>query len=233
VGEVSDQGTEWHLSTEPDAWRWKLEDKGVFTVNSSYRKLAGIRFGESPWSEEEKGVFDSMWKSPAPSKVVAFAWRVILNRVPTKVNLALRNILGPEDSKFCVMCNTMDESSIHLLLHCEVASLVWLKLMWWLDNVFIIPHNLFVHWDCWSGGESSLKVKKGLWLIWHAAIWVLWKARNDLIFKEVGFEVDAIVEEIKVLSWRWTLCRLQLPPCLFFEWCWDPKWCLAKAIRRP
>jgi len=143
------------LSTQDNVWRWKLEESGVFSVKSSYRKLEALVSTEVMWTEEEKGVFDNMWKSPAPSKVVAFAWRVLLNRAPTKVNLALRNVLGPEDSTFCVLCNTVEESSCHLFLHCDVASLVWRKLMLWIDRNFLIPPNLFVHWECWSGGGGG------------------------------------------------------------------------------
>jgi len=75
-------------------------------------------------------------------------------------------------------------------------------------------------------------VKKGLWLIWHVAVWALWKARNDLIFKEVGFTVKNIMEVVKVLSWRWVLSRMHLPACLFFKWCWNPKLCLARVFTR-
>lgn len=119
---------------------------------------------------DESRVFDALWKSPAPSKVVAFAWRALLNRVPTKVNLALRKVIAPEESKLCVLCDSLDESSVHSFLHCEVASLVWFQLMVWLENVFITPPNLFVHWECWNWGGRIKKVKKGLCLIWHATV---------------------------------------------------------------
>ena len=42
--------------------------------------------------------------------VLAFAWKVFLNQVPTKVNLALRNVLAPEESTSCPMCNGAEES---------------------------------------------------------------------------------------------------------------------------
>jgi len=32
----------------------------------------------------------------------------------------------------------------------------------------------------------------------------------------------------KVLSWRWSLSRLDIPSRLFFEWCWDPIDCLLR-----
>jgi hypothetical protein len=217
------------LTNEVDMWRWRWEDSGVFSVNSAYRRLKGIVFNEVPWREDEKGVFENLWKCPVPSKVVAFAWRAILNRVPTKANLALRNVLGPEVNSLCGLCNTREESVHHLFLHCEVASEAWLSLMRWLNHYFISPPNLVVHWECWLGGDRANKVKKGLGIIWLATIWALWKSRNDKVFNEANVEVDAIVEEVKVLAWKWAMGRMSIPVCLFFEWCWNPKWCLNRS----
>ena len=119
-------------------------------MKSAYEKVKDLVDLEDVWSDDEKRVFEKLWKSPAPSKVVAQAWKVLLNRVPTEVNLALRNVLNLEVSTLCVLCNGAEESSTHLFLHCDVASLVWSKLMLWLDCHFVIPPNLFVHWECWS-----------------------------------------------------------------------------------
>jgi hypothetical protein len=130
----------------------------------------GVVFNEVRWTDEEKGVFDNMWKCPAPSTVVAFAWRAILNRVATKLNLVLRHVLRPEDHLWCGLCNRVEESANHLFLHCQVASVVWRKLMWWLDYFFILPPNLFIHWECWHVGERDKKVKKGKGIIWLATI---------------------------------------------------------------
>lgn len=162
------------------------------------------------------------------NKMIINNLKVIIDWIPIRANLAVQNVLPPEVSILCVMCNRKVESSLHLFLHCDVARLVWIKLMNWLECLFLIPPNRFVHWECWCGGESNRKVAKGLWLIWHTTIWVLWKARNDKIFKGFPFEVDVIVEDIKVLSWRWKLSRTLDPACLFYEWCWNPRHCLSR-----
>jgi hypothetical protein len=209
------EGMMW--SSNEDVWRWNLEEKGVFSVKSAYGRLEVLVGAVDDWGDSEKRVFVKLWKNPAPSKVTTFAWKVLLNRIPTKTNLALRNILSPKESTLCVMCNMVEESSNHLFMHCNVASLVWSKLMWWLNEFFVIPHNLFFHWECWCGRETNKNVLKGLRLIWLSTIWVLWKGRNDKNFKGSTFEVDDLVEEVKVLSWRWMLYRMNLPVCLYYE----------------
>ena len=140
---------------------------------------------------------------------------------------------GPEENSLCPLCDREDESSLHLFLHCEVASSVWLRIMVWLDRVFLIPPNLFVHWECWSGGERKKEVKKGLWLIWHTIAWVMWKARNDKIFKGKSYMIEDLVEEIKVLFWRWFLDRMRVLVCLFYEWGWNPQACFERKMVRP
>jgi hypothetical protein len=83
-----------------------------------------------------------------------------------------------------------------------------------------------------GGGERNKKIKKGRLMVWLATVWVLWKVRNDNIFNRKIHVVEEIVEEIKVLSWRWLLSRTQFPVCLFYEWSWNPILCLSREGRR-
>jgi len=213
-------------SHEDDRWCWRLEDNGAFSVSSMYKKLDREGGVDSDLGVMERRVFTCIWKSPAPSKVVAFSWKLLYDRIPTRRNLALRNVLPPDVPLLCALCENSEESSTHLFLHCQVASMVWEWLMRWLNGSFITPPNLFNHWECWSDLAVNKRVRKGYYLIWHASVWLLWKARNDKIFNNVVCDADSIVEEVKVLSWRWSLLRMNIPSCLFYEWCWDPVDCL-------
>lgn len=213
---------------EDDVWVWKLEERGIFSVKSLYKKLEGLMLEERTISEEQGRVFSSIWKSPAPSKVVAFSWKLLHDRIPSKVNLAFRHVLPPEASLDCVLCDGMIESANHLFIHCAFASQVWQGLLQWMDLNFVSPPNLFVHRECWLGTESNKKVRSGYRLIWHAAIWSIWRVRNDHIFKDLIGRVVELVVAIKVLSWRWMLSRLKGPVCLFYEWCWCPRECLIR-----
>lgn len=74
-----------------------------FRLNHLMRKLLGLVMVEELWCDEEKKMFSHVWKSSAPSKVVAFSWKLLLNRIPTRVNLELRNALYPEVSSLCIV----------------------------------------------------------------------------------------------------------------------------------
>jgi hypothetical protein len=160
--------------------------------------------------------------------VVAFSWSLLLDRIPTRSNLAIRNILHPDSSLLCVLCDRMVETLTHLFLHCEVTARIWCGVSNWLELNFITPPNLFVHFECWNSEVTSKRIKKGAWMIWHATIWTIWKERNERIFNEQRKEVDELVEDIKVVSWFWALSRLRIASFLFYEWTWNPRECLNR-----
>lgn len=210
-----------------DEWYWKLEDRGCFTVGSLYKKLALGVLVENERGEEENRVFAQIWKSPAPSKVVALSWKGLLNRLPTRVNLIRRNALPQHGNSRCVFCNEVDESTNHLFLHCKVTWRIWAKVQNWLEVNFIMPSNLFAHWRCWDALVLNRKeLKRGTRLIWNTTIWVIWKVRNNIVFNNGSMDVGDVVDDILRLSWQWNLSRLKIQPCLYYEWRWNPRWCL-------
>ncbi|KAK2422414.1 hypothetical protein QL285_032949 [Trifolium repens] len=70
--------------------------------------------------------------------------------------------------------------------------------------------------------------RKGILMVWHAVVWILWRARNDRIFSGKIVELEEIMDRIKIVSWKWLLAKKDSAPCLFYEWCVDPFDCLAR-----
>jgi hypothetical protein len=88
-----------------------------------------------------------------------------------------------------------------------------------VDHVVVVtPRNLFVLLEVFRSSGKNAKVRRGFLMIWHAILWLIWKARNNTIFVNGSFNPKEVVDEIKVLSWKWSLVKLELPPCLFYEW---------------
>jgi hypothetical protein len=110
---------------------------------------------------DERRVFHDIWKFGAPSKVIAFVWKALLDRIPTRVNLEIRNFLPPDVGPNCVWFVAAPKSSSHLFLHCDRARNIWLNVMLWLDLNFVMPPNLFVHWECWVGVKLISKSERG------------------------------------------------------------------------
>ena len=140
---------------EDDVWRWRLEEEGRFTVKSMYKKLEGLLLEARSVMDDQGRVFLNLWKSKAPSKVVAFSWKLLHGRIPTKVNLSYRHVLPLEASLNCVLCEGNIESTNHLFIHCVFARGVSDGLFSWLGFYFPSPPNLFIHWECWNGNSTK------------------------------------------------------------------------------
>jgi hypothetical protein len=109
----------------------------MFSVNSAYSYL----FKElRPLGDLNMVVpvfFEQIWESPAPSKVIAFSWLLLYDRLPTKNNLVTRHIIAPEVSRDCVGCVGNVETSLHLFLHCDSAVVIWYAVFRWLGIVVV------------------------------------------------------------------------------------------------
>ncbi|CAJ2663797.1 unnamed protein product [Trifolium pratense] len=213
------------LSREEDCWWWKLDLEGGFSVKTAYDALLRELVPGpilTPW---ELKIFESIWESPAPSKVISFSWQLLLDRVPTKENLLLRGIIQQPLEGNCVWCDTLSESASHLFLHCRVAHVVWYEIFKWLGVVIVMPSNVLLLFDCMSEAASSKKSKNGFRLVWHSVLWILWRARNNKVFNNIAVEPVDIIDEVKVISWKWSVERLKIAPCLFYEWLWEPDIC--------
>jgi hypothetical protein len=77
-------------------------------------------------------VLAQIWESSAPSKVIAFSWQLLLDRIPTRKNLDFRGCLSQGMPWECLRCVGKEENSTHLFLHCPSAMLVWGEVFKWL-----------------------------------------------------------------------------------------------------
>lgn len=68
----------------------------------------------------------------------------------------------------------------------------------WSNGHIRIPHNLF-DFKNMLYFIFKKELKRVFRIIWHVTIWAIWKARNDIIFKNGVLEV---VDDIKRLSWN-------------------------------
>nr|GFA08501.1 RNA-directed DNA polymerase, eukaryota [Tanacetum cinerariifolium] len=141
------------LSPSDDRWVWDLSDNGDFRVKDVCRLLDDFFLPKSDVA--------TRWVKCVPIKVNVFAWRVWLDRLPTRANLVCRNIsvLSP----LCPICSTVDEDISHLLFKCELAS-EWLS---WFKNIRL--HS-----------KSKVLLEGVFYIAW----WSVWNFRNHLLFSD-------------------------------------------------
>nr|GEZ12964.1 RNA-directed DNA polymerase, eukaryota [Tanacetum cinerariifolium] len=78
-----------------------------------------------------KGDVQTRWVKVTPIKINVFAWRVRLDKLPSRLNLSLRGV--EISSIMCPLCNSSVETASHLFFTCHVACLIWKKVLRWWD----------------------------------------------------------------------------------------------------
>ena len=152
------------LSEGHDEIRWSLEQSGIYSVASMYRRLsqgATVAFA------------DDLWAARLPLKIKIFSWQLALDRLPTGVNLVDRH--GPS-SGCCALCGGLEDAN-HVFFSCIMAKLGWsvvrklLGCSWspaTFPQAFALLHPLL-------GSHRRL-----CWILMSILFWTLWVTRNKL-----------------------------------------------------
>ncbi|KAK2413278.1 hypothetical protein QL285_036006 [Trifolium repens] len=213
-------------SDHDDRWLWLGDGIQGFTVNSTYLLLVAKFIPSVAVDPVMEFVFKYLWKCGVSSKICAFSWQLLLDRIPTKDNLVKRRILNIQQGQ-CVLCGIAPETACHLFLHCNVAAKIWYDIVGWL-GVTILPHNIVSSVASLIHSAKNKKEKMGICLIWNAFVWEIWRIRNDCIFNNGVVYGDEIADQIKMLSWKWYIYRVAKGPFMLYEWKWSPLDCMNR-----
>ncbi|GJT77177.1 RNA-directed DNA polymerase, eukaryota [Tanacetum coccineum] len=137
------------LSSLEDRWVWDLNGEGVFCVKDVQNLLDDVFLPKAPIA--------TRWIKYVPIKLNVFAWKVHLNRLPTRVNLQHRGVLVSDPS--CPICHSEDEDLAHLFFRCSlVTDIVRLVCRWW--NIAWASIDSYSNWLHWFNAiRLSPKVK--------------------------------------------------------------------------
>ncbi|GJZ16448.1 RNA-directed DNA polymerase, eukaryota, reverse transcriptase zinc-binding domain protein [Tanacetum coccineum] len=133
-----------------DRWCWSLEGSQEFSVKSSRILIDNTIL--------PKAEVPTRWLRVVPIKVNVHAWRVCLDKLPTRANLSLRGM--DISSIACPLCNSAVESTSHIFLACPLARQVWRNfLIWWeLEDVAFNSYNEWLIWIVNIRLHKQLKV---------------------------------------------------------------------------
>ncbi|KAK2419028.1 hypothetical protein QL285_041167 [Trifolium repens] len=194
----------------------------LYSVKANYDFLSFLWALPTSLSPIFCGAVHKVWESWAPSKVVVFSWQTLLLRIPTRINLATRGVVFEGDHLLCPVCGGGVETEDHLFLLLSLAWSIWFEVYRWFGVVEVFPGSIY---SLFVGFLSSLKCGKkflkGIMMVWHADIWVLWRVRNDKIFSDKSIVLEEVFEIIKCISWKW-LARKPNSLYLYYEWCVNP-----------
>lgn len=138
-----------------DRWVWMLDSSGAYSVRTTYKQLRAHD------AIEEQSVFSKLWNGGVLLKVKVFGWKLFQDRIPSRQNLAWRNV--QLQSVLCKGCGEEVESTYHLFFKCKLFSKVWSEcLKWW---GFMAPLQVCgkEHFCQFSGLLTGPKTHFGIW----------------------------------------------------------------------
>ncbi|CAN1844818.1 Putative ribonuclease H protein At1g65750 [Linum perenne] len=179
-------------SSGDDRLVWGLEDNGVFSIKSAYLLLKDINTGDEVYD------WRLAWRWNGPNRIKHFIWLVCHNRILTNEERSRRHITN---QVVCPRCLNHSESLSHVIRDCCFAVQVWED---------VLPHLLttrdrnldFKQWWREKLADNTSNISVGV------TAWVIWKARNNLIFEGVRESVDAIANKCRywinliLTSWK-------------------------------
>lgn len=126
-------------------------------ANSSEKYIAKSTYGamfSSRSVSQPTNIFSVVWNLKVPKKVQYFVWRLVMDRLPTKLNLRRRNIQLHEMQYQCPWCNDEEESSSMCSLHLGQQLPFGIQFIVGLISQLLYL-NLWLHTFC--------NIKQGFW----------------------------------------------------------------------
>ena len=150
------------------------------------------RTGNSEHSrvQEDKPVWNRLWKLYVPPKVRNFMWQASSDILHTQANLARRQV--PIDPKYTV-CGSSDETVLQILWQCP-----------WMRNVGALVKGKLQ--KCDSSARTFFNLAQTLkerlsrkeFELWAMVAWSIWNARNKFYFKASQTPPHAILKSAEM-----------------------------------
>ena len=178
------------LSEEEIMPLWMLQSSGVYSVRSFYAIInnRGVVPVHTP----------AVWSLKVPPRLHVFLWLLANNRLLTRYNLSKRRHV---DDLSCLFCSE-PETCHHLFFDCVVAKMVWSTISELVGTPVGADFESVARW--WISNKNFFALNTTC----TAALWSLWKLRNDMCFqgkawpgvKDIWRRMVLELDQWKVLS---------------------------------
>jgi ribonuclease HI len=165
---------------------WYFEKSGLFSVRSAYRLAMREKYevgvmASSATPEGERSVWKAIWHANVPSKVKVFAWKVVRNGLPTRLNKKHPHL---EQESSCLLCGHPEEDCFHAIITCPHARALreelrkhlvlpdeihlrnvgpeWLLAIMSRYDDFAAENFLMLIWRCWMVRNGVLQAGEGI-----------------------------------------------------------------------
>lgn len=147
---------------------WKKSESGIFSLSMAVGNLQTQAQGNF-WK-------DHIWFRGCIMKHSICLWMAIKDILKTKDILGAR---GVQCNPICVLCNSQDETSMHLFISCPYASNNWNSILSKFNSVGSIADSLMNHLLLFLSNNSISDGDRVLLkLSFLAFCWEVWHERN-------------------------------------------------------
>ncbi|GKB45218.1 RNA-directed DNA polymerase, eukaryota, reverse transcriptase zinc-binding domain protein [Tanacetum coccineum] len=185
------------VSSSSDSYIWEISNDGNFSMGSTRRHIDDYSLPSMAPS--------TRWHKMLPRKVNVFMWRLILDRLPHRLNLSLHGMEIQDIT--CPICVGNVESNDHIFFSCDTAVQVWYRVRIWCDGV--VPQlGSFSDWFEWLNNWPVLNGKRDrMYIICATMLWTLWRYRNNVVFNSQFMRRSDIFDCICLYSFSWIKYR--------------------------
>ena len=198
-----------------------IPSSGAFSVKSAYAWLSNQDSGT------RVGIFKMLWQTIATPRAQTTAWRILLDRLPTKNNLIRRGVII--SSPLCVFCQATDESTQDLFCECAHTQRVWSLCYKWIGVVLAQHNELKCHFETFHLMQFTSKQNQ-LWKsMWVAIVRCILDQRNNIIFKQGVPDAEEIFHSAQLVSWLWLKHKIKLFTFALSDWILNPNQCIRSV----
>ncbi|KAL5163491.1 hypothetical protein HKD37_07G020384 [Glycine soja] len=211
MGSHKDSGWEWNFTwrrplfdseidravnflTEVQHKEWLGDPTGQYSAHTAYSML-----GEGLEAGTLDECYSKLWSIKVPSKVIVFVWRLLRDRLPTRLNLQRRQVQLTDIS--CPFCIIKEEDAAHLFLHCSKIQPLWWETMSWPNLKGAIPLTPKQHFQQFIDIQVDGARLKRWQCWWMALMWSIWKLRNSIVFSNAAFNANKLFEDATFILW--------------------------------
>ncbi|GAU35285.1 hypothetical protein TSUD_274870 [Trifolium subterraneum] len=211
----------WRQAHSFDRWLWQPDPGCGYSVRGAYQILTAQAVAPL---DAASGL---IWHPQIPLKVTILAWRLLRDRLPTKVNMFYRGILSEGDSHCVTGCGVV-ESAQHVFISCSSFGSLWTLISSWVGSAPVLAQTLpdhFVQFSSSAGGSRSRR--SVMQFIWLACVWVVWTERNHRCFTGSAIAPLHLMDKIKTFSFRWLTAKSCTLAINYHSWWSSPMLCLG------
>jgi len=114
-----------------------------------------------------------------PLKVSILAWRLLRDRLPTKIDLLNCGIISATNTYCSAGCGQL-ESAHHLFIHCDHFGIIWQQVRFWIGVAGVVHHSLRAHFVQFTNYLSGTRARRSfIQLMWLLCVWLVWNECNN------------------------------------------------------